>query len=298
MRILIMAGIASVAWTATACAQELPGSYRYDGPNGSAVLILKQESPSRVAGTMQMSNGTTFTVSGQVENGRAVGDVTIGEERGFFAAGFQGSTLLVVVAERDAATGQPRLDSGWSLEFTRSDGAPAGASPLGPGASAMIGQAPAASSPAAAPPERTEAAAAGAFAQTDRSPTAQAWLQKLRGKRITYMSSYTSSPSGGSDGYISGGGYSDRFDAYLCSDGQFLYRSKSSMTVDAGAFGSSSSRNGLTGRWRIITQGQEAAIEYRTTDGQQDYVRLGFQDGKTYWDGKRVFVTNENDVCS
>jgi hypothetical protein len=112
------------------------------------------------------------------------------------------------------------------------------------------------------------------------------------------MDSYNSRSSSGDDGYISGGGYSDRFDAYLCSDGRFLYRTRSRTTIDDGAFGSSASQSGLQGRWRIITQGDQAAIEYRTTEGQQDHVMLGFKDGKTYWDGKRVFVTTDNDVCS
>ncbi|HSJ64812.1 MAG TPA: hypothetical protein VK922_13035 [Gemmatimonadaceae bacterium] len=314
MRCLVLALLAGLVWPVTGCAQDLSGTYRYDGPNGAASLTLRQETPSRVTGTMQMANGSTFVIDGQVENGRAIGDITFDGDRGFFAAGFQGTTLLVVVAERDPGTGQPRMDAGWSLEFTRVAGG-GGAAPeaaasgggLGPGASAMLGQGPAQAPVATVVPHPTPPAPAAApppqarpddFAQTDQSPAAQAWMQKLRGKRITHMSSYSSRSTMGDDGNISGGGYSDRFDAYLCSDGRFLYRTKSRTTVDAGAFGYGASQGDLTGRWRIVTQGNQAAIEYRTSDGQQDYVMLGFQDGKTFWDGKRVFVTNENDVCS
>lgn len=321
MRCLALALLTGLVWPVTGCAQDLSGSYRYDGPNGAASLTLRQETTSRVTGTMQMPNGGTFVLDGQVENGRVIGDIILDGDRGFFAAGFQGATLLVVVAERDPGTGQPRMDAGWTLQFSRVAGgggasqeAAAGGGGLGPGASAMLGQGPgqspaAAGAPqpvtggAAAAPRNAPSAAApparpDAFGQTDQSPAAQAWIQKLRGKRITHMSSYSSGSSMGDDGYISGGGYSDRFDAYLCSDGRFLYRTKSRTTVDAGAFGYGASQGDLTGQWRIVTQGNEAAIEYRTSDGQQDYVMLGFQDGKTFWDGKRVFVTSENDVCS
>lgn len=318
MRCLALALLVGLVWPVTGCAQDLSGSYTYQGPNGAASLTLRQETPTRVTGMLRMANGNSFGVEGQVENGRALGDITFDGGRGFFAAGFQGATLLVVIAERDPATGQPRMDAGWSLEFTRDGGAtPApdqaetAGGALGPGAAAMLGQGPgrapdqsgtvganAAPPPAAAAPSAQAVPPGNDFAQTDQSPAAQAWIQKLRGKRVTYMSSYTSRGTAGDDGYISGGGYSDRFDAFLCSDGRFLYRTKSRTTIDDGAFGSSASQGGLTGRWRIVTQGDQAAIEYRTTDGQQDYVRLGFQDGKTYWDGKRVFVTSENDVCA
>jgi hypothetical protein len=320
MRRLALTLLAALAWPVTGCAQDLSGSYRYDGPNGATVMTLSQETPARVTGTMQMANGSTFTIDAQVENGRALGDIIFDGDKGFFAAGFQGANLLVVVAERDPGTGQPRLDAGWNLTFTRvgAVGAPSGAAApaggaLGPGAAAMLEQGPANAPPgsgtqraapnaAAAAAAQPGAAPAGAggddFAQTDQSPTAQAWIQKLRGKRITHMDSYNSRSSSGDDGYISGGGYSDRFDAYLCSDGRFLYRTRSRTTIDDGAFGSSASQSGLQGRWRIITQGDQAAIEYRTTEGQQDHVMLGFKDGKTYWDGKRVFVTTDNDVCS
>jgi hypothetical protein len=271
-----------------------------------------------------MANGSTFAIEGQVENNRATGDVVFEGDRGFFAAGFKGATLLLVVAERDPNTGQPRLDAGWSLAFTRlggggaaaEQGATAGGT-LGPGAAGILGEGPGrAPNQSGAPQPATGAAAANAappgaarstnpqaaagnddFAQVDQSPAAQAWIQKLRGKRVTHMSSYSSRSSAGDDGYISGGGYSDRFDAFLCSDGRFLYRTKSRTTIDDGASGYNASQGGLTGRWRIVTQGDQAAIEYRTSDGQQDYIMLGFKDGKTFWDGKRIFVTSENDVC-
>lgn len=283
---------AALLWPVIGCTQALSGDYRYEGPNGVAALTLRQESAARVTGTLQMANGSTFTIEAQVENGRALGDIVFDGDKGFFAAGFQGSTLLVVVAERDPSNGQPKLDAGWSLEFARvgtdsgktaagSDGA------LGPGAAAMLGQAPAApaaaTAPRAAPP-----ASGGAFAQTDQSPTALAWIEKLRGKKVSYLSSYSSGSSGG---------YSDRWEAYLCSDGRFVYRSSSMMAVDNGAFGHSASRGGMNGVWRIVTQGNQAAIEYRSDDGQTEHVMLGFQDGKTYWDGQRVFVTGDNNVC-
>lgn len=135
-------------------------------------------------------------------------------------------------------------------------------------------------------------AANGGFAQTDQSPAAQAWIQKLRGKKVTYISSYSSNSN---DSF---GGYSDKWEAFLCSDGRFVYRSRSLVTADVGdVSGSSSGRGSMTGVWRIITQGNQAAIEYRSDQGESSHVMLGFQDGKTYWDGQRVLVTDQNDVC-
>jgi hypothetical protein len=129
MRRLALTLLAALAWPVTGCAQDLSGSYRYDGPNGATVMTLSQETPARVTGTMQMANGSTFTIDAQVENGRALGDIIFDGDKGFFAAGFQGANLLVVVAERDPGTGQPRLDAGWNLTFTRvgAVGAPSGA---------------------------------------------------------------------------------------------------------------------------------------------------------------------------
>src|SRR5690606_14250523 len=187
MRIGAFLFAAALLWPAVVPAQDLSGSYRYQGPDGAAVLTLRQESPVRLTGTLEMTNGASFGIEGQVENGRATGDVIFDGGRGFFAAGFQGSTLLVVIAERNPANGQPMLDAGWSLQFARVQGgsgepAAAGASVPAPYAgvvpapAARPAPAPSPSSAAVMPQQGSPGAGAGTsaanggFAQTDQSP--------------------------------------------------------------------------------------------------------------------------------
>lgn len=281
---LMSAVLALMLIGCNAAAQDLSGSYSYSGPNGVVTLTLQQEAPNRVTGTMQGAGGLSFRLEGHVENGRATGSISTGEGSGFFAAGFEGSTLLLVVAEVDPVTRQPDLNQGWRLDFVRTGGAPVGAAPgggaLGPGAGSMLGQAPAAA-PQQAPP-----AAAGI---TSDSPLAQEWLNRLRGRKVTYIESYSS--GGGS------GGYSEHWEAYLCSDMTFVYQRLGSVSVDVGASAHRSSQTTIRGSWRIVTQGNQAAVEYRTTEGEQGHFMLAAQGNNTIWDGKRVFVTNDNNVC-
>lgn len=77
----------------------------------------------------------------------------------------------------------------------------------------------------------------------------------------------------------------------------FVYQRSGSVSVDVGSTAHRSSQTNLRGTWRIVTQGNQAAIEYRTTEGETDYVMLAVQGNNTMWGGKRVFVTNDNNVC-
>lgn len=124
-------------------------------------------------------------------------------------------------------------------------------------------------------------AAAGGLG--DDTPLGREWVNFLKGKKITYMDSYSSG---------SAGGYSSRIDVFLCGNGEFLYRDQSSVTVDVGgASGFSGGNESNSGRWRVITQGNLAGIELRYGDGRVEQYRLDYQDQKTYANGERVYVT-------
>ena len=126
------------------------------------------------------------------------------------------------------------------------------------------------------------------------SPMVREWMGHLSGKKVTYLDSYDS--GGGS------GGYSDRWEAYLCSNGTFHFRSSSSMSADVGgAFGNSSSSDSFTGSWRVVEHNGQALLQYQRAEqagtDQGEWVALGYQNGETYFDGARVYVTADNSMC-
>jgi hypothetical protein len=122
------------------------------------------------------------------------------------------------------------------------------------------------------------------------TPLAQQWDQHLRGKKLTQLSSYS---SGG------GGGYSSERIAYFCRDGRFLYVASSAVSMygSMGGSGSSVGTTQTTGSWRVVTEGDVAALEIRNDRGEHGYMRLEYRNGKTLVDGTRTFVTEDNNRC-
>ena len=123
----------------------------------------------------------------------------------------------------------------------------------------------------------------------DSSQLAQEWQQFFNGMRATYLSSFSSGLSGGS---------SEKVEYDLCSDEQFAYRSSSSLSIDTGgasAFSGGSSAN--SGTWRIVTQGNQAFMELKWSDGDVSNIALEFTDNKTYFNGSRYFITPDNTTC-
>ena len=265
--------LAAVLWPgAPAKAQELAGRYVYQGPAGQVVLVLEQEA-NRVTGRMEGADGNVFTLQGEIdEAGRAVGTISVNGGTGWFAAGLVNGQLIMAVAEFDE-NGEPDLENGWSLAFER--------------AGVAGGQGAAAALSGAAPGNQVQVPG-----MAEESPLVRQWRAHLSGKRVTYMSSYNSG------GYGSYGGYSERWDAYLCSDGTLFFKQNSMVNADVGgAFGFGAGNRGVPGRWKLVEQLGQVFIQYQLADGTSDYAALGFQNGATYVDGKRVYVTNENPYC-
>ena len=120
---------------------------------------------------------------------------------------------------------------------------------------------------------------------SDGSPVAQQWLERLRGKRLTSLSSYS---SGGA------GGYSSRTVVMLWPDGRFDGQSSSSVSVDVpGASGSSGGSGSTSGRWRIYaTRDGLGVLELTYANGRQEQNALQDRNGQTFINGSRWFVTN------
>jgi hypothetical protein len=126
-------------------------------------------------------------------------------------------------------------------------------------------------------------AMAGAGALHDGTQVGREWAEFLANKKATQMDSYS---SGGA------GGYSSRTDVHLCANGQFALSGNSSVSVDVGgAYGYTGGNDQGSGTWRIITQGQVAGIELRYANGGVEQYRLDYQEGATYVNGERWYIT-------
>ena len=121
---------------------------------------------------------------------------------------------------------------------------------------------------------------------SDRSPLAQQWMQKLRGKKLVQMSSYNS--GGGS------GGYSSKTEIYINANNTFQARSESSVSVYVpGANGGSGGTQKAAGTWRIYVNGSQALLEMKYENGQIETNSLQANGEQTFINGKRWFVTEQ-----
>jgi hypothetical protein len=121
---------------------------------------------------------------------------------------------------------------------------------------------------------------------SDRSPLAQQWLQRLRGKKLVQMSSYNS--GGGS------GGYSSKTEIHLNADSTFQARSESSVSVYVpGANGGSSGAQKAEGVWRIYVKDNQAVLEMKYSNGQIETNILQANGEQTFINGKRWFVVEQ-----
>ncbi len=119
----------------------------------------------------------------------------------------------------------------------------------------------------------------------DRSPLAQQWLQRLRGKKLTLLSSYNSGSSGG---------MSSKTEIYLQANGSFQGRSESSVSIYVeGANGSSGGVQKAAGTWRIYAKDGRAILETKYENGQTESSFLEDRNGQTFINGKRVFITEQ-----
>lgn len=122
--------------------------------------------------------------------------------------------------------------------------------------------------------------------ETATSPLAQEWHQFLAGMRLAYLSS--------SD-YGEGVGSSVDRKMYLCSSGQFYYTDESLVTGGSAGFNPTQVQE--NGEWQILADGDRAGLELRWQGGQVSAHLLQYNNGETYVDEERWFVTDDNTFC-
>jgi hypothetical protein len=253
-------------------AQGFTGTFVAQGQAGPITLVLQQAGAGKVAGTLS-GNGAVFQVEAEPEEATTIVGTATGQQgRLFFQATLDGERLAVIFVE-PGPDGTPNYQTAQELAFVRQGAAGMGA--LGAGG--------------AQPPAAQPGAMGGApGALDDGTPLGREWSQGLAGRKLSRFDRYSSGTSGG---------YTSQEELTLCSNGEYLYRKSSSMSVDVGgAYGSSGGRGGETGRWRVVTQGQVAGLELRAQSGEVTLVRLDFQDDLVHIDGGKVYRTAA-DVC-
>lgn len=258
-----------VAIAVPLAAQQFSGTFVAQGQAGPITLTL-QQAGAHVTGTLS-GNGVVFQIEAQPEDeSTIVGTAANAQGRLFFQATLEGGQLATIFVE-PGPDGQPNYDTAQELAFTRQGaGAPGGMQPPQPGQPGTMG---------GGQPGGLD----------DGTPLGREWSQGLAGRKLVRMSSYTSGTAGG---------YNSREELTLCSNGEYLYRSNSSVSVDVGgAYGNTGGLEGETGRWRIVTQGQVAGLELRAQNGQVTLVRLDYQNDLVHIDGGKVYRTAA-EVCS
>jgi len=116
------------------------------------------------------------------------------------------------------------------------------------------------------------------------SPLAQQWTEFLAGQRLAYLHNFESgSVSSSVDRKI-----------YLCSSGQFYFTEESLVT---GGGGYDPTQTEDSGQWQVLTEGESAGLELRWSSGDTSAHLMESQNGETYIDRERWFVTDDNNFC-
>lgn len=253
--------------------------------NGNMFLEL-DGSGGRYQGEIEFQ-GKSFPIAAQSPDGRTLsGQFTSGGQTFPFTGQLQGATLVFTTG---GTTYQLRRQG----QEAQSQNPLAGGGAAGAAAGAMNPTAGAGSNPAVAGAadgiQRNPMAPATPGRLSDNNPQSQQWLNHLRGKLLSRLSSYTSGTAGG---------YSSNERMLLYPNGQFEYYSASSVSVQSegpvySATGSSGGQGTRRGTWRIVTaQGTSYLALVYEGAMKEEYAELDYRNNKTYIDGSRVFVTN------
>lgn len=129
------------------------------------------------------------------------------------------------------------------------------------------------------------------YTTPDTGALVESWDALVRGKKLTYLSSYSSSGPA-VEGMMTGGGYSERHEIVLNADGSFDASGDFSVSVDVGGGGvGQAERLGPSGgTWRILVAAGQALLELHRGEASDTYVLTRF-DGEVHLNGRRYFVT-------
>ena len=123
--------------------------------------------------------------------------------------------------------------------------------------------------------------------QSSQDSEVQKWTSRLQDRKLTYMSSYSSSSYDGS--YVGG---SDRTVYVLCATGKFQYSGSSSFSVDVGSSGYGNNSQNDRGNWSVQNNNGEMLLVFDYLDGSQSTFTLSREDSKTFLDDTRYYKTS------
>jgi hypothetical protein len=124
------------------------------------------------------------------------------------------------------------------------------------------------------------------FTEPDTEELLAGWKGALRGKRLIYLYTYSSPGPGGGPA----GGFTERHEIVLGSDGAFEQSGDFSVAVEGG--GGGEVRGPTTGTWEIVAAAGQALLELRWDPESATYIlSLGQESGEALLNGRRYFVT-------
>lgn len=110
--------LAAALASASVAAQDYTGTFTTTNSQGGTVtLVLRQEGPKQVKGTLS-GNNATFQVQGEITPQGLIGAVTGAQGNSYLMATFEGANLVVVMAA-PGPSGKPNLESAQRIVFAR-----------------------------------------------------------------------------------------------------------------------------------------------------------------------------------
>ena len=123
------------------------------------------------------------------------------------------------------------------------------------------------------------------FTKPQKSAAAEQWNTLIKGRQLLYMKTE--------------GGFADKWNYDLCSDGTFYYNSNSSGMSGGGAVLSYASQDRNAGTWRVSSIGSKVYLSLYKSDGsvsQMEITPSGQSKGQVLLNGNRHFIT-DNESC-
>ena len=273
--------LAACIWlfTSDAAAQSYSGTFTGVAEDGTRMtLTLTPSGTGSLEGVFRVGD-SAYELDGEASNGLIIGIIDNEDVELYFALQLDEPQLTLVLMDFDADD-EPDLTTARQVLLTRATGPGEDTSDRGAGETAGGGR-----ETPGAPVE--DGNAGGSI--SDGTPLGNQWARVLAGRKVTYMESYSSG---------SAGGYNIKLEYYFCSNGEFALYNNSLVSVDAGgASGSSGGTGWRKGSWKILTNGNYAGVELSFVEGEKPRYLLFRENGKTYFDRARVFVTNDNTLC-
>ncbi|HUU13294.1 MAG TPA: hypothetical protein VM182_06245 [Terriglobia bacterium] len=116
-----------LVYSSLAVAQNFSRTYVLESGEGDTVLTVQQDAQGKVRGTLQLDDGTTFQLAGEIKNNEAIGIASVQDKSSLFKLRFQGGQLIYTIVAV-GPDGKPDLANAQGFPFTHQGGG-GGASP-------------------------------------------------------------------------------------------------------------------------------------------------------------------------